>query len=144
MQYNLPRPVFNKLEENLGDRQTAEELASSMENAVNEIGKAVDSHTVEKMEIVKSEIKEDLSKTLVTRELFEERINSIQNQMDQRFAMVDQKFALVDEKFRHVDEKFRHLEEKMNLKFHLLIGICIAGFTLFNPGFIEIVKLLLK
>ena len=126
MQYSIPRPVFNKLEKSLGDKQAAEELASSMESAVNEIRRAVDRETVDNMNLVKSEIKDDLSKTLVTRELFEER------------------FLHVDEKFRHIDEKFRHLEEKMNLKFHLLIGICIAGFSLFNPGFIEIVKLLLK
>ena len=140
MQYNLPRPVFNKLEENLGDRQSTENLASSIEAAVNEIGAATARGTVEKMSIVKSEIKKDLSRTLVTRELFEERINSIQNQMDQRFAMVDQKFALVDEKFNHLEEKIEERFKRTDLKFHLLIGICIAGFSLFNPGFIEIVS----
>ena len=96
MQYSLLRPVFNKLEKNLGDRQTAEELASSIEEAINEIAKAASKDTVDKMSIVKSEIKEDLSRTLVTKEMFQ----AMQEQMDHRFAAVD--------------EKFQHLEDKMD------------------------------
>ncbi|MDH5655473.1 MAG: hypothetical protein OEZ34_06165 [Spirochaetia bacterium] len=148
MQYSIPRPVFNKLEKSLGDKQTAEELASSMENAVNEISMAVDRQTIEKMNLVKSEIKDDLTKTLVTRELFEEKFNSMETYVNQRFIAMenkmDQRFLLVDEKLLHLEEKMEERFKRTDFKFHVLIGISVIGFTLINPEFINLIKLILK
>ena len=209
MKYRIPRTLFKRLEENLGDLNSAEQFASSLEEAVEEINRRTAAATVDKVSSIKMDIKDDLSNTLVTREMFQalhehmdfkfqsmeedmdhrfhamqeqmdhrfhamqeqmehgfhamqEQMNnsfhSIQNQMehgfavvDQKFAVVDQKFAVVDQKFAVVNEKFLRLENKvderfkrMDIKFNFLIGILVAGFTVFNPGFLELLKSLLR
>jgi len=177
MQYTVPRPLYEKLVEKLGDRISAESFVSSIEEAVREIGKTVSRETVDKMSVVKMEVKDDLSRTLLTRDLFEERVGSMQDQMNHRFesmqeqmdhrfesmqeqmdhrfeAMqdhIDQRFALVDERFVRLDEKFSNVEDRMDerfkridLKFNVLIGILLFGFTLFNPPFLEFLKSIMK
>lgn len=108
MPYTVLRPLYEKLAEKLGDRDSAEQFVTSIEEAVQEMDRTVRHETIDRVGLMKVEVKDDLSKTLVTRELFEER-------------------------FRHID--FKH---------NLLIGILIFGFTLFNPGFLALVKSLLK
>jgi len=179
--YTIPRPLYEVLVEKLGDRNAAEQFAASIEEAVRRIGLVVHRETIEKTGMVKTDIMKELSETLVTRDVFEERFESMQNLMDRRFSQmqeqtdvrfhlmheqmdarfqamneqidirfqstqeqmnirfqaiqdhVDQRFALVDERFRRID-----------LKFNILIGILLFGFTLFNPSFLELVKVFVK
>jgi len=122
MTYTVPRPVFEKLAESLKDRDAAEKFASSIEEAVHEIESAAKKETIEKTAMSKAEIKEDLTKVLVTRELFEERFQSMNQVMNERFE--------------NVNERFKRTE----LWLKILVGLSLFGMTLANPGFIEIVK----
>jgi len=122
MTYTVPRPVFEKLAESLKDRDAAEKFASSIEDAVHEIETAVKRETVDKTAMIKTEIKEDLTKVLVTREIFEERFESMNRVMNERFE--------------NVNERFKRTE----LWLKILVGLSLFGMTLANPGFIEIIK----
>jgi hypothetical protein len=124
MPYIIPRPVYEKLVETLHDRSTADRFASSIEDAVDGMEREVRRETVEKTIMIKAEIKDDLSKTLVTRELFDERFAAMQDHIDQRFLFVDERFKRVD------------------LWLKLIVGLSILGLTLANPGFLELVKAL--
>ena len=115
MTYTLPRPVFEKLAESLKDRDVAEKFASSIEEAVHEIESAAKRETIEKTAMNKAEIKEDLTKVLVTRELFEERFLSMKV---------------------YIDERFKRTE----LWLKILVGLSLFGMTLANPGIVEIIK----
>jgi len=122
MTYTVPRPVFEKLAESLKDRDAAEKFASSIEDAVHEIETAVKRETVDKTAMIKTEIKEDLTKVLVTREIFEERFESMNRVMNERFENVNERFKRTD------------------LWLKILVGLSLFGMTLANPGFIEIIK----
>jgi len=133
MTYTVPRPVFEKLAESLKDRNAAEKFASSIEEAVHEIETAAKRETVEKTAMNKAEIKEDLTKVLVTRELFDERFMSMNQVMNERFENMNQ---VMNERFENVNERFKRTE----LYLKILVGLSLFGITLANPGFIEIIK----
>ena len=93
--------------------------------------------TIDKMSVTKMEIKEDLARTLVTRELFEEKFASQNIHIDQRFQSMQEQMDL---RFKHVDLRFKH----MDFKFNILIGISLLGFTLLNPAFIDLIKMFFR
>jgi len=69
-------------------------------------------------EMIKIEVRDELRKELVTREIFDEALKNLQNEMREGFNVIDEKFKGVDEKFKVVDERFKSLEDRMdeNLK----------------------------
>ena len=119
MTYTVPRPLYEVLAENLKDRKAADAFARSIEEAVQEISRMAEKETIEKMSVTKMEIKQDLTNTLVTRELFEAEI-------------------------KHIDQRFQSLREHFDLKFNILIGIMLFGFTVFNPAFIDLIKMFFR
>jgi len=140
MNYRVPRPLYESLAERLGDRALAERFSLSIEEAVDEIGNGVHLEMADSAGRIKMEVKEDLSKILVTRERFE----ALQDHMDERFKGVDLRFQAMQE---HIDKRFAIIDERfkrIDLKFNVLIGLLIAGFTLFNPGFLELLKTILQ
>ena len=144
MTYTVPRPVFEKLAESLKDRNAAEKFASSIEEAVHEIESAAKKETIEKTAMIKAEIKEDLTKVLVTRELFDERFESMNQVMNGRFESMNQ---VMNERFEGIDRRFESMKEYIDERFKrtelwlkIIVGLSLFGMTLANPGFIEIVK----
>ena len=155
MTYTLPRPVFEKLAESLKDRDVAEKFASSIEEAVHEIESAAKRETIEKTAMSKAEIKEDLTKVLVTRELFEERFLNMNQVMSERFESMNQVMnerfesmnQLMNERFANVEERFLSMKVYIDERFKrtelwlkIIVGLSLFGMTLANPGFVEIVK----
>ena len=143
MTYTVPRPVFEKLAESLKDRDAAEKFASSIEEAVHEIESAAKKETIDKTIMIKAEIKEDLTKVLVTREIFEERFLS----MNERFEVINERFEGVNRRFESMNEILNERFENINERFKrtelwlkIIVGLSLFGITLANPGFIEIVK----
>jgi len=144
MNYRVPRPLYESLAEKLKDRSLAEQFVLSIEDAVDEIDRGVHGGISERVGGIKMEVKEDLSKILVTRERFE----ALEDHLDERFNGVDLRFQAMqrqmDLRFNsiqlHIDERFKRID----LKFNVLIGLLIAGFTLFNPGFLELLKMVIK
>ena len=94
----------------------------------------------DKLENIRFQIKEDLSKVVVTRDMFEERFNLV----DEKFNVINERFNTVDEKIislrtelkTEFNEKFKHL----NFKFNILIALTLAALTLANPAFMELLK----
>ncbi len=93
----------------------------------------------DKLENIRFQIKEDLTKTLVTREMFEERFNSI----DERFKSIDERFKSVDERFKSLNDKFDEKFKNLNFRFSILIALVIVALTFANPTFIKLLEKLI-
>lgn len=115
MPYTLPRDIYSLLEESLGSKEKAEKLAQAIETAINEIDRKADQSIVEKKDITKIQLKDELRNELVTRELFEER-------------------------FKVIEERFNRLEFKLNI----LIFIVLVLLTFANPAFVGLIEKLLN
>ncbi|MBI5184829.1 MAG: hypothetical protein HZA01_03780 [Nitrospinae bacterium] len=88
--YTLPRDAFETLEDALGDRKKGETFARAMESVIEAIDERAKEAIAEKKEHIKIELKEDLTKELVTRELFDERLNVL----DERFKSLNFKLNI--------------------------------------------------
>ena len=122
MQYTLPREAFEVLVETFKSKEKAEKFAKAIEEIVNFTRKKSEEEIAQKKEHIKIELKEELKKELVTRELFEERFKS------------------VDERFKSIDERFKMLDFKINI----LIALTLIVITFANPTFVELIKNLFK
>ncbi len=129
MQYSLPRDAFEILRETFNSKEKAEKFAKAIEEIVNFARQKAKDEITEKKEYLKIELKEELKKELVTRELFEERFKSI-----------DERFKSIDERFKSIDERFKMLDFKINI----LIALTLIVITFANPTFVELVKNLFK
>ncbi len=159
--YTLPRETFNLLLEALGGQQKAETFAKSMESFLVAIDNKATAGIVDKKEMIKVEIRDDLRKELVTREIFDETFKNLRNEIRERFNVVDEKFKGVDEKFKGVDEKFKGVDEKfkgvdeklksledrmlekfksLDFKLNLFLAIALIALTFANPVFVELIK----
>lgn len=116
--YTLPRDAFEVLEDAFGDRKKAETFARAMESVIGAIDERAKEAIVEKKEHIKIELREDLTKELVTREIFEER------------------FKVIEERFNVVDERFKSL----NFKLNIFIAIALIALTFANPTFIKLIE----
>ena len=144
----LPREAFNAIEAGLGNKERAESLASAIEMCLNEINQKAIESILEKKEHVKIEIKEELKNELVTRELFDERFNYLDNKIDERFNYLNNK---IEERFNYLDnkieERFATLNVKidaLNFKFNILVALMIVVVTFANPNFINLIEKIFK
>ncbi|MBI5185750.1 MAG: hypothetical protein HZA01_08515 [Nitrospinae bacterium] len=160
--YTLPRETFDLLEEALGERGKAEKFARAMESAIDDIREKAKEEILDKKEVVKIEIKEDLKKELVTREIFEERFKYLEDKMEERFkyfddkmeerfkhseGIMEQKFKVVDERFKVIDERFKMVDEKfnaLNFRLNIFIAIALLALTLANPTFVGLMEKIFK
>jgi len=159
--YTLPRETFNLLVNALGGQQQAEGFARSMESFLVALDNKATAGIVEKKELIKIEVRDELKKELVTREIFDETHKNLRNEMRERFNVVDEKFKGVDEKFKGIDEKFKVVNEKfknledrmdekfkvvdekfknLNFKLNLFLAIALIALTFANPTFVELIK----
>jgi len=152
--YTLPRETFNLLLEALGGQQKAEIFAKSMESFLIALDNKTTAGIVEKKELLKIEIREELRKELVTKEAFDgwgKEIRERFNVVDERFKVVDESFKSLEksmnERFNVVDEKFKSLEGRMdekfkslNFKLNLFLAVALIALTFANPAFVELIK----
>ena len=122
MNYTLPRDVFDILVETFKSKEKAEKFARAVEEIVNFTKEKSKEEIVEKKELTKIELKEELKQELVTRELFEERFN------------------VIEERFNIIDERFKTL----NFKLNIFIAIALITLTFANPTFVELIKQIFK
>jgi len=159
--YTLPRETFNLLLKALGGQEPAEVFARSMESFLVTIDNKATAGIVDKKEMIKIEVREELRKELVTREMFDgqrkelnekfnvvdEKFKSLETKMIERFNGVNERFNSVNERFNTVDEKFISLEKVMterfkslNFKLNLFLAIALIALTFANPAFVELIK----
>jgi len=122
MHYSLPRDAFEILVETFKSKEKAEKFAKAIEEIVDFSREKAKEEILEKKELSKIEIKEELKNELVTRELFEERFN------------------VIEERFNIIEEKFKNL----NFKLNIFIAIALIALTFANPTFIELIKQIFK
>jgi len=134
--YTLPRHVFNLLEGMFGERPKAGEFAKAIESTIETIQERAEKEIVEKKELLKLEIKDELRNELVTRGIFEERFKSIEERFKSLEKAMDERFKGVDERFKGVDERFNSLHFKMNI----FIAIALIALTFANPTFIKLIE----
>jgi len=101
--YMIPRKIQEDIEEAFG-KENAPVLIRALEHGLNEVKKKNEEQRI----LLKSEIKEEITKDLVTKELFQSEIRRL------------------EEKF---DEKFK----KVIMMQKIIIYAMFAGFVLFNP-----------
>jgi hypothetical protein len=127
--YTLPREAFDILQESLGGKQKAEVLARTLETVISSIQQRAKEEILEQKQLLKVALKEELKQELVTREIFEERSNVI----EERFKSLENTMT---EKFKLVDEKFASLHFKMNI----FIAIALIALTFANPTFVQLLQ----
>ncbi len=110
----LPYDVVKVIEEAIPDRERAEKVIRALEEGLG----AVREEARAQKEVVKAEIKEELTRELVTK-------------------------ADLAEFKGEVREELAHLEGEIKVIrvwLKVLAGIMLAGFTLFNPGFHQVIR----
>jgi len=126
---HLNRDAFEVLLDVFKDREKADKFAGAIEELIGSSREKLNEEIVQKKEYIKIEIKDELKKELVTRELFEERFN-----------VIDEKFKGIDERFKGIDERFKTLEFKINI----LIALMMIVITFANPTFVALVEKIFK
>jgi len=129
MNYSLPRDAFEILVETFKSKEKAEKFAKVLEDIVNFSREKAKNEIVEKKELVKIELKDELKNELVTRELFEERFKSI-----------EERFKSIEERFKGIEERFKMLDFKLNI----FIALALIAITFANPTFVELIKQIFK
>jgi hypothetical protein len=86
--------------------------------------------------MVKIEVREELRKELVTREMFE----SLGMEMRERFNVIDEKFRVVDEKFKSLEDRIDERLKSLNFKLNLFLAIALIALTFANPNFVALMQ----
>jgi len=95
MPVTLPIEVYDAFEKGLG-KEDARKVAKSLEVAISEA-------TEYKWKVTKDELLEAIRKEFVTRELFEERINTIEEKMNTMKVELEGK---IEKEILRIDRKF--------------------------------------
>jgi hypothetical protein len=77
MTYTLPRNVFDLLQETFNDKAKSELFARAIEESIQAIDDKAKESIIEKKEHLKIELKDELKRELVTKDIFEERFNTL-------------------------------------------------------------------
>ena len=112
--YMIPRKIQEDIEEAFG-KENAPVLIRALEHGLNEVKKKNEEQRI----LLKSEIKEEITKDLVTKELFYSEIRRLEGTISSEIRRLEEKF----------DEKFN----KMLMMQKIIIYAMFAGFVLFNP-----------
>jgi flagellar motility protein MotE (MotC chaperone) len=127
--YTLPRETFNLLLAAPGGQEKAEVFAKSMESFLVAIDNKATAEIVDKKEMIKIEIREQLRKELVTREIF-----------DEKFNVFNERFNVVDEKFKSLEQRMGEKFKSLNFKLNLFLAIALAALTFANPTFVGLIE----
>jgi predicted metal-dependent hydrolase len=119
--YMIPRKIQEDIEEAFG-KENAPVLIKALEHGLNQVQKKNEEQRI----LLKSEIKDELTKDLVTKELFHSEIRRLEGTISSEIRRLEEKF---DEKFDKIDEKFNRVFLMLKMIFYVMI----AGIVLLNP-----------
>ena len=108
--YMIPRKIQQDIEEAFG-KENAPVLIRALEHGLNEVRKKNEEQRI----LLKSEIKEEITKDLVTKELFYSEIKRLEEKFDEKFDKIDEKF------------------NRVFLMLKMIFYVMIAGIVLLNP-----------
>jgi hypothetical protein len=123
--YMIPRKIQEDIEEAFG-KENAPVLIRALEHGLNEVKKKNEEQRI----LLKSEIKEEITKDLVTKELFYSEIRRLEGTISSEIRRLEEKF----------DEKFN----KMLMMQKIIIYAMFAGFVLFNPTVANLIATVLS
>ncbi len=118
----LPYEVVKVIEEAVQDPEKAAKVIRAIEEGLG----AVREEARAQKEVVKAELKEELTKELVTKADLEAAIARLEAKFENRFSEIEARFV------------------RLEIWLKVMVGVMIAGFTLFNPGFHQFLKVILS
>ena len=135
MAVSLPYDVIKAIEDAVPQREQTEKVIRAIESSLCAIRKeAKDREALVKAQVEEA-VKEGLMDELASKE-----------DLARLGSRLESKIARIEEALKHTatKEDLIRLEYEMERRFLILLGVMIAGFTLFNPGFIQTVKAILS
>ena len=118
--YVMPRQIQADIEKIFG-KDKAPVLINALEHGINQLHKK----NKEQKILLKTEIKEEVLKELVTKETFQVEIKRLED--------------LIKSEVKRLEDKFEEKFDKMFLMLKIILYTMIAGFLLFNPTFANII-----
>ena len=112
--YMVPRKIQEDIEEAFG-KENAPVLIRALEHGLNQVQKKNEEQRI----LLKSEIKEEITKDLVTREVFYSENKRLEE--------------IIHSEIRRLEEKFDEKFNKVIMMQKVIIYAMFAGFVLFNP-----------
>ena len=125
--YVMPRQIQADIEKIFG-KDKAPVLINALEHGINQLHKK----NKEQKILLKTEIKEEVLKELVTKETFQVEIKRLEDLIKSEVKRLETEIKQLEDKF---EEKF----DKMFLMLKIILYTMIAGFLLFNPTFANII-----
>ena len=118
--YVMPRQIQADIEKIFG-KDKAPVLINALEHGINQLHKKNKEQEI----LLKTEIKEEVLKELVTKETFQVEIKRLED--------------LIKSEVKRLEDKFEEKFDKMFLMLKIILYTMIAGFLLFNPTFANII-----
>jgi hypothetical protein len=112
--YMVPRKIQEDIEEAFG-KENAPVLIRALEHGLNQVQKKNEEQRI----LLKSEIKEEITKDLVTKEVFYSENKRLEE--------------IIHSEIRRLEEKFDEKFNKVIMMQKIIIYAMFAGFVLFNP-----------
>ena len=133
---NLSKKQREILENNLYARliqklPTKEEFKSEIKRLEDKI-----TSLEEKMEIEVNRLENKMENEI---KRLESKIVSLENKMESEIKRLENK---IENEVKRLEGKIENLSRSIDLKFKIVIGLIILGFTIFNPNFVTILKMI--
>ena len=168
--YTVPRETFVALEEFFGDKNLAEQYTRALEVGIRAVENISREMIEDKLDQQKILLKEELTKELVTRDLFELRMDEMLRIIEATEARLIEKIETGDARLHEkieatearliekietgdarLHKEMKAMEESirkdmkamfdhLNFKFNVLIGLVIIALTLANPAFNKLLE----
>jgi len=119
--------TYKKFKNIIKDMERLESKIVSLENKMESEIKRLESKIVSLENKMENEIKR-----------LEGKIVSLENKMESEIKRLENKI----ENVKRLEGKIENLSCSIDLKFKIVIGLIILGFTIFNPNFVTILKMI--
>ncbi len=147
--YVMPRQIQADIEKIFG-KDKAPVLINALEHSINQLHKK----NKEQKILLKTEIKEEVLKELVTKETFQVEIKRledliksevkrledlIESEVKRLEDLIKSEVKRLETEIKQLEDKFEEKFDKMFLMLKIILYTMIAGFLLFNPTFANII-----
>ena len=140
--YVMPRQIQADIEKTFG-KDKAPVLINALEHGINQLHKK----NKEQKILLKTEIKEEVLKELVTKETFQVEIKRLEDLIKSEVKRLEDLIEsevkrledLIKSEVKRLEDKFEEKFDKMFLMLKIILYTMIAGFLLFNPTFANII-----
>ena len=141
MAVSLPYDVIKAIEEAIPRREQAEKVVRAIEQSLCAIRKEAQ----EREAVIKVQVGEAVKEGLKDELASKEDLALLRAEFREEIGCVREEIAQIKEALNHTATKeeleaLRSEMREVRLLLKVVIGIILAGFTIFNPGFIQTIK----